>query len=726
MSGAPSSSHHRIPRIEALLEQMTLPEKAGQMTQHSWGFGPDDVARDEARNGGLGSVLNAPSLDERNRLQELALGTRLRIPLIFGRDVIHGYKTIFPISLGLASSFDPALVERTARAAALEAVEVGIDWTFAPMVDVTRDPRWGRVAESFGEDPFLTSALGVAMVQGFQGRPGETAGRIAACAKHFAAYGATESGKEYNTTWVPEALLRDLYLPPFQACVAAGVLSLMTGFNDLNGTPASGNAFLLRRILKGEWSFPGLVVSDWASMLEMIKHGNCEDEADVAKVAALAGVDLEMASRAYVKQLPALVEAGVVPVTVVDEAVRRILYVKHELGLFDEPYRKAASTSVAVCAEHLALSREAAQRSMVLLKNENALLPLKPGLKSLAVLGPLADSAIDQLGSWAYDATVDAAITPLSALRERLGAGVQLERALGVADCRTTDTSGIQAAVDAAARAEVALLFVGEPWNISGECRSRAFLELPGAQAELVERVAATGTPLVLVVMTGRPLTIGKQCGQAQAVICAWQTGTLAGPATVDLLFGDVAPSGKLPITFPRTVGQIPVYYAYKNTGRPPKLDRKGIPTGTPLDPVDYDASYLDVEVTPEFPFGFGLSYTTFEYSDVMVTPSRAAVGEPVVVSAKVRNTGSVVGDEVVQLYVRDLVGSVTRPVRELKGFQRVSLRPGESRTVELTLGADALAFVGADGERRPEAGKFQVFVGGDSRAPLGAELTLV
>lgn len=725
MSSEPEISSARIPRIEALLAQMTLSEKAGQMTQHSWGFGSDDVARNEAATGMLGSVLNAPSLDERNRVQKLAVESRLGVPLIFGRDVIHGYKTIFPISLGLASSFDPALTERTARAAAREAAEVGIDWTFAPMVDVTRDPRWGRVAESFGEDPFLTAALGVAMVRGFQGSPG-TPDRVAACAKHFAGYGATESGKEYNTTWIPETLLRDLYLPPFLACVRAGVMSLMTGFNDLNGVPASGNAFLLRRILKGEWDFAGLVVSDWASMAEMIKHGLCEDEADVAKVSANAGVDLEMATRTYVKHLPQLVEAGLVPLALVDDAVRRVLRVKHELGLFDEPYRKAAVTSVAVCAEHLQLAREAARSSLVLLKNDGPVLPLSKRVRSVAILGPLAEAAVDQLGSWSYDAAVEAAVTPLTALRTRLGDDVRVEHVAALPDCRSTDDSGVQAAVEAAARCDVTLLFVGEPANISGECRSRAFLDLPGIQGELVSRIAATGKPLVLIVMAGRPLTIGRECGLAQAVLYGWQTGTMAGPALADVLLGDVAPSGKLPISFPRTVGQVPVYYAHKNTGRPPKEDRRQIPTGTPLDPVDFDASYIDVEVTPEFPFGFGLSYAKFEYGSVQVSPAQVRKGEAIRVQAELRNTSSVAGVEVVQLYVRDLVGSLTRPVRELKGFQRVALAPGESTTVEFTLTTEALAFCGADLLQRAEPGKFEIFVGGDSRAPLGAHLELV
>jgi beta-glucosidase len=725
MSEAKPVTPPRIPRVEALLEQMTLLEKAGQMSQCSWGFGSDDDARAAVAAGKLGSVLNAPSLEERNRLQHLALETRLAVPLIFGRDVIHGYKTIFPISLGLAASFDESLAERTARAAAREAVEVGIDWTFAPMVDVTREPRWGRVAESFGEDPELTSRMGAAMVRGFQGSAADGRERVAACAKHFAAYGATESGKEYNTTWVPEPLLRDVYLPPFRACVKAGVMTMMTGFNDLNGVPASGNAFLLRKILKGEWSWPGMVVSDWASMLEMIQHGLCESEADVARVAANAGVDLEMASRTFVQQLPGLVEAGLVPLELVNDAVRRVLSVKHELGLFEEPFRKAPVTSVAVCAEHLELAREAARSSAVLLKNDGALLPLASSVRRLAVIGPLADAAIEQLGSWSYDGAVDAAITPLAALHARLGDAVQIEHVPGLPDCRSTDDSGFAAAIDAAAGADVTLLFLGEPANISGECRSRAFLDLPGAQSELLARVAATGKPIVLIIMAGRPLAIGDACAKAGAVLYAWHLGTMAGPGLVDLLMGDVVPSGKLPISFPRTVGQVPVYYAHKSTGRPPK-NRKGIPTGTPLDPTDFDASYLDVEVTPEFPFGFGLSYAKFEHGDVEVTPARATLRDTIVVRAQLRNSGSVAGMEIVQLYVRDVVGSLTRPVRELKGFARVALAAGEQKTVEFRLTADDLSFCTADGSEKAEPGKFQIFVGGDSRAPLGAELELV
>jgi beta-glucosidase len=501
-------------------------------------------------------------------------------------------------------------------------------------------------------------------------------------------------------------------------------LTLMSGFNDLNGVPATGNELILRQILKTEWGFPGFVVSDWASMTEMIPHGLCESAVDVAQVSARAGVDMEMASRAYIDHLPGLVERGLVPMELVDDAVRRILTVKARLGLFDNPYTEPPSVSSKLSKEHLAVARLAARNSIVLLKNDGATLPLKHARK-IAVLGPLADDANEQLGCWAFDGSRADAVTPLAALRERLGARVQLEHVKGVDDCRSTDTSGIAEAVRAAESSDVTLLFVGEPANLSGECRSRAFLDLPGIQQELVERVARTGKPLVLVVMAGRPLTIGRACELSQAVVYAWHLGTMAGPALADILLGDVAPSGKLPLCVPRTVGQVPIYYSYKNTGRPPKRDTKQIPMGTPLDPVDFDASYLDVEVSPEFPFGFGLSYTTFQYGEVRLSSSKIKQDETLVVRAQVTNTGAVEGEEVVQLYVRDLVGSVTRPVRELKGFQRVRLRPRATQTVEFRLASRDLAFHGKELKFEAERGKFQVFVGGDSRAPLGAEFEL-
>jgi beta-glucosidase len=713
----------RIPRVEELLEKLTLVEKAGQMCQLAWNIGDESQHLDAVQEGKVGSFLNTPSLEVRNRMQKAAVEqSRLGIPLIFGRDVIHGFKTVFPIPLGLAASFNPELCEQTAAAAAREASEIGVDWTFAPMVDVARDPRWGRVAEGSGEDPYLAARMGAAAVRGFQGTPGEQ-GRLAACAKHYAGYGASESGKDYNTTWIPEGLMRDVYLPPFRACVEAGVLTLMSAFNDLNGIPASASEFLLRQVLKKEWRFPGFVVSDWGCLSEMVTHGFCEDELEAAAQTARAGVDMEMVSRAYA-ELPKLVEAGKVPIELLDDAVRRILTVKFRLGLFDEPYKRAPEKTTILCQEHRALAQRAARETLVLLKNDNGLLPLSKDVESVAVIGPLADDGFEQLGCWAWDGDRDAAVTVVAALRQRLGEK-RVSYEAGLPNARSTDEAGIASAVKVAEKAQVTLIVLGETANLSGEAKSRAFLDLPGAQQQLLEALARTGKPLVVVFMAGRPLTIGRACERAGAAIYAWHPGTMAGPALCDVLFGDAAPSGKLPLSFPRTVGQIPIYHAYKNTGRPPKTESKGIPTGTPLDPVDFDSSYLDVEVTPEFPFGFGLSYTSFEYSNLSLSKPTAKLGESVTVSVDLTNTGSVTGEEVAQLYVRDLVGSVTRPVRELKGFQRVRLAPGEKKRVSFNLTSRELEFCGRDLKTAAEPGKFQVFVGGDVRASLTATFKL-
>jgi beta-glucosidase len=720
-----------VARVEQLLSQMTLAEKVGQMTQVAVMEQQLDADKGQSlervRQGRIGSFLNATDRELRNELQRAAIeGSRLGIPLLFGRDVIHGYRTIFPIPLGLAASFDPGLARATAAAAAREASENGIDWTFAPMVDVTREPRWGRVAEGYGEDPLLAARFGAAVVRGFQGKGPGAEGSVAACAKHYVAYGAAEAGKEYNTTWVPERLLRDLYLPPFQACVDAGVMTVMCGFNDLNGVPMSANRWALREVLKGELGFKGLVVSDWSSTHEMIAHGNCQDDRDVALASARAGVDLEMVSSAYEQHLGELVEAGRVSLDEVDDAVRRILTVKHQLGLFEKPYTPAPAASVALSQGHLDLAREAARASLVLLKNESGCLPLRSDLSSLAVIGPLADDPHNPLGCWSFDGDRRASVTLLTALRQRLGASVRIEHHAGVPDARSLDTGGFDAAFEAVKRADVAILVLGEDGNISGECRSRAFLDLPGAQSALLERLSTAGTPLVMVVMAGRPLTLDRELPHAAAVLYAWHAGTMAGPGIVDVLVGDVPPSGKLPITFARTVGQVPIYYNYKNTGRPAKGSERGVPCGTPLNPVDMVASYLDVEVTPQFPFGFGLSYTTFAYADVRVTPSRVGLAQSFEVSAVVTNVGARAGTEVVQLYVRDRVGCVTRPVRELKGFTKISLAAGESERVVFALSPAELAFSGQDLRMRPEVGMYDVYVGGDSRADAHAVLELI
>jgi len=714
-----------VPRVEALLARMTLAEKAGQMSQLPL-FQPEAPTEivEAVRQGRIGSFLNAHSLAQRNGLQRIAVEeSRLGIPLLFGRDVIHGYKTIFPIPLGQSATFDPDLVERAATAAAAEASEAGIDWVFAPMVDIARDARWGRIAESCGEDPYLAAEMGAAMVRGFQGEDAGAPGRVAACAKHFAGYGAAEAGREYSTTSIPEQLLREVYLAPFKACVEAGALTLMSGFNDLNGVPASGNEFLLRRILKEEWGFSGFVVSDWASIVEMAKHGLVEDDGHAALEAARAGVDMEMGSSAYITALPDLVAQGCLPVGVLDDAVRRILVVKHRLGLFDRPYREAPPEKRGDA--YRVVAHEIARESIVLLKNEGRVLPIAKGAKSIAVVGPQADDRVDQLGCWSFDGDASASVTVLAALRARCK-DAEIHVAKGVDDCRSNDRSGFAAAIDAARRSEIVLAFVGEPANLSGECRSRAFLDLPGVQLELLEALAQTGRPLVVTFLAGRPLVIGRACALASAALYAWHPGTMAGPALVDVLLGDVSPSGKLPVTFPRAVGQIPLYYNAKNTGRPATSRLRGVPTGTPLDPEGFESAYLDVDVTPEFPFGFGLSYATFEYSNLRVTPSRAAAAESLAVVVRLKNTGQVAGDEVVQLYVRDRVGSITRPVRELKKIRRVSLKPGQEVDVDLRLASRDLAFWGRDMRLGVEPGVFDVFAGGDSCATLSATFEIV
>lgn len=718
-------SSEPIPLVEELLGRMTLREKLGQMTQQACGVGSLEQLHEHIRHSDLGSILNAGTLETRNQLQRLAVEeTRLGIPIIFGRDVIHGFKTVFPIPLAQAASFNPSLVERAAAVAAHEAAESGVDWTFAPMVDVTRDPRWGRVAETCGEDPFLTTELGRAMVRGFQGERVGDGKHVAACAKHFAGYGLSESGKDYNTTWIPEPLLRDVHLPPFRACVEAGVLTLMSAFNDLNGIPASINAFLLKRVLRDEWGFSGFVVSDWAALMELLAHGVADSPKQAALLGAQAGLDMEMATSTLRDHLSELCDEDRLPVSVIDAAVRRILRVKHQLGLFDEPFRKPAAASVVLSAPHRALARELGQQSVVLLKNQGGVLPLAPGLRKLALVGPLADDGLNQLGCWAFDGEARSSVTLKDALRARL-ADVEVTYISGLSDARSLDTSGFEQAAVAVEAADVAVVCVGEDALLSGEAKCRAFLDLPGAQQALLERLAATGTPLVVIVMAGRPLVLEPVCSCAAALLFAGHPGTLGGEALSDLLVGDACPSGKLPISMPRAVGQIPVYYAHRNTGRPPKADRTGIPKGTPLDPVDFDSSYLDLEVTPLFPFGFGLSYTSFGYTALEVTPSRAPLGSRVSVSVVVDNRGSRRGSETVQLYVRDIVASVTRPVRELKGFQRVELEPGERKTVSFELGPRELAFTGRDLEASVEPGAFQIWVGSDSDAELSATFEL-
>ncbi len=706
-------------RIDDLLARMTLAEKIGQMCQIS---GTDGSHEELIRRGAVGSFLNVVGEPAREYQRLAVEESRLGIPLIFGRDVIHGFRTIFPIPLGQAASFDPLLVREGARVAAREAATLGVNWTFAPMVDIARDPRWGRIAEGCGEDPYLAARLGAAMVEGFQGEDLADPERIAACAKHYVGYGAAEGGRDYNNTWIPERLLRDVYLVPFRACVQAGTATLMSAFNDLNGVPASGNTFTLRKVLKGEWGFDGFVVSDWASIMEMIPHGVAADEKEAALRGVAAGVDMEMATACYVAHLEALVDEGRLPIELINESVRRILRVKLRLGLFERPYAEAERQTVLLCDEHLEAARRAARESCVLLKNDG-LLPLSPEAR-LAVVGPLADSGRDQIGCWVMDGQGADSHTPLQALREAFGG--QVSYAPGVADCRSSDESGFAAAVAAARKADVVVAFLGEDAEMSGEAHCRAFLDLPGAQQRLLDALAEAGKPVVAVIMAGRSLTLGPVVEKANALLLAWHPGTMGGPAIADLLLGVEAPSGRLPVTLPRAVGQVPLYYNHTNTGRPPRDDAPRIPTGTPLNPKDFVSCYLDVDHRPLFPFGYGLSYTTFAYSDLSLSARQLRRGEALTAEVTLTNTGARKGTEVVQLYVRDLVGSVTRPVRELKGFERVELAAGESRRVSFRLHTDDLALHNADMQHVTEPGTFHLWIGPDAQSGLRGEFEVV
>ncbi len=692
-------------RITALLKKMTLPEKIGQMWQVC---GVAEAHEGLIRSGAVGSFLNVQGGDA-ERYQRVALEeSRLGIPLIFGRDVIHGFRTVMPIPLGQAASFNPGLVRAGARCAAREAASRGVHWTFAPMVDISRDARWGRIAESAGEDPVLAGRMGSAMVEGFQGKSLAAPGSIAACAKHYVGYGAAEAGREYNTTLIPEENLRDVYLPPFEACVKAGAATLMSAFNDLNGTPASGNAFTIRQVLKSEWGFDGFVVSDWASVQELIAHGYCAGPKDAAAAGITAGVDMEMVSRCYVEHAERLLKEHRLSMDLIDDAVRRILRIKFRLGLFDRGPAPTVSERVILSPAHLAVARELATQSCVLLKNNGAL-PLRRTIRRLAMIGPLADSGGDQLGCWAMDGVGHDTRTPLAALRELYGK--RLRYAAGVESAKSSDTKGLRSAVAAARSADAVVLFLGEDGRMSGEAHARAFLDVPGAQEALLDAVKATGRPVITVLMTGRPLALAAIAEKSDALMIAWHPGTMGGPAIADLLSGKAAPSGCLPASFPRTVGQMPLYYARKNTGRPPQPGQRGAPLGTALDPKDFTATYIDVEPTPLFAFGFGLTYTTFVCAPARLSRASIRLGQSVTVSAQLRNTGRRAGTAVVQLYVRDRVGSLTRPIQELKDFRRVSLKPGRSSRVSFVLDTRDLAFHNARMERVTEPGEFEVWV---------------
>ncbi len=719
--------------VTLLLTKMTLAEKIGQMCQlnASEGYAPDYLA-EGLRAGHIGSVLNIVDVNIVNELQRIAVEeSRLGIPLMVGRDVIHGFKTVMPIPLGQAATWNPEVVEEGARVAALEAATTGVNWTFAPMVDISRDARWGRIAESLGECVMLASDLAVAMVRGFQGEDLSATGSIAACAKHFAGYGAVESGRDYATTNIPETKLRNVYLRPFNACVDAGVTTLMTSFSDLNGVPATGNEFLLRQVLRSEWHFDGFVVSDWDSVRQLRIHGLTENDKESAYEAVTAGVDMEMAGDAYSSSLAALVEEGRIDIHQIDTAVANILRAKFRLGLFEHPYTNPDELPAIANARALEVAKKAATQSVVMLKNDHSVLPLSAGgLDSIAVIGPLADAPYEQLGTWIFDGDESLSVTPLHAIRTLAGKDFDVRYVRAMENSRSKVSAGFDEAVEVARNSDAAVLFLGEESILSGEAHSRADINLPGDQAELVRRIRETGTPVVVVILAGRPLTLTNIVDQVDSILFAWHPGSMGGPAIADLLFGIESPSGKLPATFPRLVGQIPIYYSQKHGGKPPSPDNvvhiDDIDTYAPQTSFGMSAFHLDTCFTPLFPFGHGLSYTRFGYQNIRTSADETAMGETVTISADVTNKGDVAAEEVVQFYTRDLVANITRPVKELKGYQRVYLEPGQTVTVDFTLHTDDLAFYGRDMKRMTEPGEFHAWIGGSSDTQLCASFRLI
>ena len=701
-------------RVAALLAQMTLAEKVGQLNQYSGRevTGPASDRKNtllaSIRAGQVGSMLNVKGVKDTREIQSEALKSRLKIPLLFSLDVIHGYQTTFPIPLGEAASWDLDAIRLGAHVAAREAAASGIHWTFAPMVDVGRDPRWGRVMEGAGEDTYLGVQIAKARVLGFQGSTLGGTDAVMACAKHFAAYGAALAGRDYNAVDMSEQQLWEVYLPPFKAAADAGVATFMNSFNTLNGIPATGNSYLQRDILKGQWQYPGFVVSDWGSIGEMANWGYATDKADAAQKALTAGSDMDMESDAYHQKLAQLVTDGKVKIDLVDDAVRRILRKKFELGLFDDAYRfsdEKREKQVLNDPQNRAAARQMAQKSLVLLKNENATLPLAKALRRIALIGPLAKAKRDLNGSWTVDTDTTRITSLYDGLRQRAGKTTELRYAKG---CEISGESraGFEQAVATAQSADLIILTVGESWDMSGEAKSRTDIHLPGVQEELFKALKATGKPVVVVVFGGRPLIFDAIAAQADAILYAWWPGSEGGLALADVLYGDYNPAGKLPITFPRSVGQIPIAYNQQyNTGRP--ITRPG--------DIRYKSAYIDSPNTPRYAFGYGLSYTTFKYSDLKISQAQMKAGESAQISFTLTNTGKVAGEEVAQLYLRDPVASVVRPLKELKDFRKISLKPGENKTVTFTIDKAKLAFYNAKLEWQAEPGTFNLMVGSAS-----------
>lgn len=701
-------------KIDSIIRLMTLEEKLGQLNQIGGTWYDDKTERlnEEQttllRAGKIGSFLGIMGAEETRRIQKIAVEeTRMHIPVLFGYDVIHGLSTISPIPLAEASSWNPELVEQSAHVAAVEASAVGIHWTYAPMVDIARDPRWGRIAEGSGEDPFLGSAMATARVRGFQGKNILDDGNLLACAKHFAAYGGAEAGRDYNTVDISERTLREIYLPPYKAAVDAGAWTLMSAFNEIGGDPSSGSRWLMTDILRKEWGFKGLVVSDYTSINELVNHRIAKDRTEAGIIGLNAGVDVDMMGRIYLTELVDAVHSKKISEEVVNESVRRVLRVKFVYGLFENPYRNSDPSKgpkVLLSKEHRNTVCAMAQQSIVLLKNQKNILPLSTSTKSIALIGPLAgnDHKTDLVGTWAWTKDTATVVSVIEGISSKVSPSTKLLYDKG---CEIESDSGarIDQAVKIAKQADVIITVLGESQRLSGEAASRTNIDLPGRQQELLRELQKTGKPIILVVMSGRPLTMQWEAENIPAIIESWHLGVETGNALADVLFGDYNPSGKLPVTFPRSVGQIPIYYNSKSTGRPFSVTDK------------YTTRYLDSPNSPLFPFGYGLSYTTFTYSGLKVSSSSIKKNEPIVVSVDVENSGKRTGEEVVQLYLRDDFASVTRPVKELKGFKKISLNPGEKKKVEFTISPDAMSFYNLAMKKVVEPGTFTVYVGGNS-----------
>jgi len=710
-----SAQQANIPqKVEALLKKMTLAEKIGQLNQYNGDWeatGPvtTDVGNklDAIKRGEVGSILNIVGVKHTRVFQDAAMQSRLKIPLLFGQDVIHGYSVTFPIPLAEAASWDLPAIERSARIAATEAAAGGVHWTFAPMVDIARDPRWGRVMEGAGEDPYLGSLIATARVRGFQGKGLGSLDAVMACAKHFAAYGAAIGGRDYNSVDMSLRTLWEVYLPPFKAALDAGVGTFMNSFNDLNGTPASANSYLMRDVLKGKWAFKGFVVSDWGSIGEMINHGYVKNNYEAAEVAINAGSDMDMESRSYINNLAKLVADKKVSVKTIDEAVRRILTKKYELGLFDDPYRFSDADREKRelnTPEHVQAARDIARKSIVLLKNEHNVLPLSKDLNSIAIIGPLAKLKKEMKGFWALDVGDDSQVVSLYEGMQQAAGKTKLLYAKG---CDITDTSraGFDEAYKTAMQADVVVMAMGERFDMTGEAKSRSDIHLPGVQEELIKAIAATGKPVVVLLMAGRPMVFNWTADHVPAILYTWWLGNQAGNAIADVLYGNYNPGAKLPITFPRTEGQIPIYYNHYNTGRPPHGDND----------VNYTSSYIDLPNSPKYAFGHGLSYTTFGYSNLKFSKKSMLKDEKITVSFDLQNTGKYAGEEVAQLYLRDVVSQPVRPVKELKGFEKVMLQPGETKNITFTIDKEKLAFYNDQLERITQPGEFRVMIGSAS-----------